>query len=297
VNDLNEDDRALLDLVRGGDEPTSADRHRVRAALAAQLGLGAGLVSGSAGASGGALASPWLVGWAAKILVTAVVVGELTGASAVAYRSMRPAALAARTVGVRSPREAPPSPMPEAMTAAPASVAATPPAAFAPAIDRDAPAPAPPRRVPGANPPLANAKPPALAIAEDPPSAGPPGASPAEMSLTPSEPPSPPPAALPMPPPLSPTTLEIETPLVGGAVAALHGGDAARALALLDEHARRFPTGALAQERMVERIAALCALRRQGEARSAAAAFLSSHGGSPLAERVRASCGGRDAIP
>jgi hypothetical protein len=51
----------------------------------------------------------------------------------------------------------------------------------------------------------------------------------------------------------------------------LHNGRPASALKALDEHQRRFPSGALAQERSAARIQALCALGRtsQAEAESA----------------------------
>ena len=76
-------------------------------------------------------------------------------------------------------------------------------------------------------------------------------------------------------------------------VAALHAGDAARALTLFDQHAREYPHGILAEERAAERIAALCALGREAEAREAGAAFLRDHRRSPLSARVRGLCGVR----
>jgi alpha-D-ribose 1-methylphosphonate 5-triphosphate synthase subunit PhnH len=91
--------------------------------------------------------------------------------------------------------------------------------------------------------------------------------------------------------PGSPSILESETRLVGAGVAALHAGDAARALTLLDQHAREYPHGILAEERAAERVAALCALGRAAEARQAAAAFLRDHVRSPLSPHVRGLCG------
>jgi hypothetical protein len=80
--------------------------------------------------------------------------------------------------------------------------------------------------------------------------------------------------------------------LVGAAVDALHKGDPARALVLLDEHARSYANGVLAEERAGERVIALCDLGRVAEARSAATDFLRAHAHAPLAGRVRASCAG-----
>ena len=45
MSDLLPDDRALLDQARGGLEPSSGDRARVRGALAAQLGIGVALAA------------------------------------------------------------------------------------------------------------------------------------------------------------------------------------------------------------------------------------------------------------
>ena len=65
---------------------------------------------------------------------------------------------------------------------------------------------------------------------------------------------------------------------------------ASAALVSLQEHARRFPSGALSQEREAVRILALCQLGRQSEARRAAKVFLRSAGASPLVPRIRESC-------
>jgi hypothetical protein len=66
-----------------------------------------------------------------------------------------------------------------------------------------------------------------------------------------------------------PTT---EVDLLDDAQDALRG-DAGRALALADEHARRFRFGALAQEREVIAIEALVRLQRNADARARAAEF------------------------
>jgi hypothetical protein len=89
---------------------------------------------------------------------------------------------------------------------------------------------------------------------------------------------------------LAPTTLEDETRLLREGVAALHAGNPAIALALLDEHAKTYPAGVLAEERSAERVNALCLLGRTDDARDAAAAFVREYPHSPLAARVRTSC-------
>ena len=85
-------------------------------------------------------------------------------------------------------------------------------------------------------------------------------------------------------------SLEGDVLLLQDAHRALAAGDAARAVRLLDEHARRFPSSALEPERAAENVFALCQLRRVDAARAAAAAFLAAHPDGPLAVRVRGSC-------
>jgi hypothetical protein len=92
--------------------------------------------------------------------------------------------------------------------------------------------------------------------------------------------------------PEGPASVEAEAELLREADVARKAGDAPRALALLDEHSARFPHGVLVQEREAERVVVLCALGRADEARAAASAFLREWPRSPLAGRVRASCGG-----
>jgi RNA polymerase sigma-70 factor (ECF subfamily) len=84
--------------------------------------------------------------------------------------------------------------------------------------------------------------------------------------------------------------LSDETALLRDAHAELENGDAARALAILDQHAQRFPRAVLTEEREAERIFAFCALGRQSEASERGRRFLLDHARSPLAARVRSSC-------
>jgi hypothetical protein len=92
------------------------------------------------------------------------------------------------------------------------------------------------------------------------------------------------------------STLEAELPLLREAQEALHTGDAARALARLNELAKRFPNGALAEEREAAHAIAACRLdgRREsggrGEGLAEAQAFARIHTASPLADRVREAC-------
>jgi outer membrane protein assembly factor BamD (BamD/ComL family) len=62
--------------------------------------------------------------------------------------------------------------------------------------------------------------------------------------------------------------------------------DPARALALAEEHARRHPAGALAQEREVLAIDALARAGRRDEAEARAARFRARYPGSASAPRI-----------
>jgi hypothetical protein len=85
-------------------------------------------------------------------------------------------------------------------------------------------------------------------------------------------------------------TIGRETQLLTSARAAVKGGNPDRALALLDEHARLFPNGWLANERAAERIIVLCSVGRRAEAVREARAFLDGRSKNPLTRRVEASC-------
>ena len=87
-----------------------------------------------------------------------------------------------------------------------------------------------------------------------------------------------------------PSDLDVEIALLQDANGAIRAKDGARALRLLDEHARRFPNGALGEESEAARVFALCAIGRADEARDVAGRFLREHPRSPLAQRVSRAC-------
>jgi outer membrane protein assembly factor BamD (BamD/ComL family) len=89
-------------------------------------------------------------------------------------------------------------------------------------------------------------------------------------------------------PPFS--SLAEELKLVTAAQAALDSGRHDDALALLQQHARRFPHGALAEEREAARVEALCGLGREHEAIRLADRFVIEFPGSPRSSRIRAAC-------
>ena len=80
---------------------------------------------------------------------------------------------------------------------------------------------------------------------------------------------SPPPAE----PALAESSLKAELELLRQARSALRGGRAARALEIVLDHRREYPTSAVAEERDATEISALCALGRHDEAEAKAAAM------------------------
>jgi len=82
-----------------------------------------------------------------------------------------------------------------------------------------------------------------------------------------------------------------ELDLVRKAASAISEQRWSQAIGLLDQHAARFPTGALTQERAGLLALSLCKLQRP-EGRTAAARFVHAYPDSPMIERLRASCPG-----
>jgi len=83
---------------------------------------------------------------------------------------------------------------------------------------------------------------------------------------------------------------ESELALVRRALTSLRDRDAERALALLADHAARYPSGAFATERRGLRVVALCAAGLVDQGQREQAAFLREAGSSPIAARVRSAC-------
>lgn len=264
MSGMTPDDERLLDVARGGHEPTDANRKRVRAAVLGTLGVGAGLgvTTATSAAAGASLV--------VKALATVAVVTAVAGGGWAAVRVTRsagPVASEGRAAHAG-----------ETIAAAPRS---------RPAPELAAPVSALPSVVATAPPTAPSASSPALPNA---------ARSRGRVPLNPSEArpvavvPAVPVAAADVARPAPATALEGETKLVSGGVAALHAGDPSRALALFDDHALTYPHGVLAEERSGERVLALCAVGRAAEARAAASQFLLAWPRSPLAARVRASC-------
>jgi len=249
MSELGPETRALLDAARSGDEPTPEDHARVKRRVWAQIGVAVGA---AAGASAGAAASN-AGATGAKAVAASAARAWLTwkGLAVVAVA----AGVGAGAYALARAWSAPPQSSGVVQIASPTAAGSTVPAATPPADSASA--------TPADSTPVVDVG--------QLPVAAPPSASGAAAA------------------PASSGSLQDELALIRAADAALRAGNPARALALTDEHARRFPRGALSEERAGMRILALCAMGNASS--SGAAAFLASHAGSPLAPRIRTACG------
>ena len=273
MSDMSPDAKALLDAARDGDDPGAQDDARTRRALVAKLGVGLAVAAsttastsaaaGAAGAGsamvGGALAASSAGMLVAKVFVAVALIGGIGAGGAAIYTSS--ASPVPDAPHVSAPVQPVPATRPIASITFAQAAAESPFANFHAADPADA--------VPSAAIPAPVRTAPTPAVRANP--AAPP--TPARSAANPRA-----------------GTLDEETRLVRGADAALRAGDPALALALLDDHARSFPNGVLAEERAAERVLALCAGGRAADARAAADAFLRERPGSALAPRVRSAC-------
>ena len=274
MSDMTPEDEALLREARLGLSMSESDQGRIKARVFAQVGVGLGVGASTIAASktavaavAGSVAPAPIVVAASSTLVAMKVVGGLlmlgcvVGGGTMALHEWRPAR---SPVVVASVTTAPPvgpaaattpvvPPRPVVSTPDPVSV-------VGPVVVR---------------PPQPSAPAPAIAARRPPPVVPEPVAAP--------EAPAPAPQA---------ATVALETRLLRDADEALRAGNGLRALALVEEHARSFPSGILAEERDAERVTVLCALGRVAQAREAAATFERDHPRSPLLARVRSSCAG-----
>jgi hypothetical protein len=92
-------------------------------------------------------------------------------------------------------------------------------------------------------------------------------------------------------PPRPPNRLAQEVEILSRAGADVRGGRAVSALQALDEHERKFPSGALAEERSAARVQALCALGRTKDAEAELARLARLSPDSAQSARARKACG------
>ena len=257
MSELSPDARSLLDAARDGDDPRVTDRVRVRRTLMATIGTGTALASSTAAtASVAATAGP------AKAVVATKVLGWLMAGGAAGLAVAIPIS-AIEPSGAPAPVETPPA------VVAPRAAEARAQAAPAVPVEGD---PAPAEQASEASPAPA------------------PATTPAPSPAKPTHPARPAPAGA----PATSAGLSDEVRVLNEAHVALRDGDSARALALLDDHRRRFSRGALGEERQAARVLALCDAGRVAEAKAAAERFLAASPRSPLAPRVRQSCALRE---
>jgi hypothetical protein len=88
----------------------------------------------------------------------------------------------------------------------------------------------------------------------------------------------------------TPQPIGDELSWVDAAQQALNRGEPSAALYLVQQHAFRYPQGALANERRAVQALALCALQRKAAARSVLSDLERTASSSPLVERVRLKC-------
>ncbi len=286
MSDLGEDgapiDRSLLDAARPALEPTDLQRSRLRRAVLGAIATSAvttgtaagaqaaasatGTATAAGAAGGGATAAGLGLGLGAKLAIGAIAIASVVAAVVASQPVGRGAAVQSGEARARPEGSSEASARIERARVAERTrepvVAETPEAPRAPASPLHVPAPAPARVaservVPRAPLPTRASEPSSTASALGP-------RAPAE----------------------DPVLAEMR--LLAQARAAIARHDGTAAMALLDEHARRFPTGELREERLANRVAALCALGEPERAHTEATAFFTSYPGSVHSSGVRA---------
>lgn len=275
MNELSREARRVVEAGRAGDDPTDADRARLRRAVMGAVAAGGIATAGTAhagaaaakGVACGAAAASKTVSLgsvAAKVILGVALAGAVGAGVAVgtsgeqALRGDVPAAtgVSPQHASAASPRGAQPG-----EGAAPVV------RAEAEGMEERAPEAAPVAPPAGAEARARSLPRPSGVGSQAKASAGTGGAGGG-----------------------SPSTLEDETRKLGEAHRALRSGDPERALKLLDEQSAAYAQGELREERAAARVLALCNAGKTAEASAAAASFLRENPLSPLADRVRAAC-------
>ncbi len=267
MSDLSNRTRELLETADGQDDPTGADRERVRGALALQLaaGVGAGAAVSAAGnasaAGAGAAGAAAGAGKAVFFVKVAVVAALVTGGGLGLWQLTRSTGSRPLAASVAlQPTQVPTPVGPEI----------PPPVATIDAPARDAGPALPSVPVP---PPGDRAR---AQVVSRP------------RAIRPETAPPAPPA----PRESRTQTLERETAALRAVRTALRDHDAPAAFAALEAYGRDFPEGLLAEEADALRVEALCALGHHDDAARAAASFLSRYPRSLHTARVERGCEG-----
>jgi hypothetical protein len=279
MSELSPDARDLIDTVGTADGPSAGDRKRIRAALFSAIAAGTTVAASTQvalGAHAGAgIAKAAVHGEIAAGTGLAALTGKGTMAVALWFIAGGAAGTAVATpVALYTER-----PEPAVVEPAPAARAGERTAPPAVAIARPTPVAA--NETPRAEAAQRVAEPAratrdsadeSAAILKDRSQPQPRLAAPANSPSAPS--------------------LATEVRLLKSAQRELSAANASASLALLDEHARLYPDGALKAERLAARVFALCKLGHVEQAREVAREFLRVAEGSPLVPRVLASCAG-----
>jgi len=247
----------VRDLIRSGidaDPPQDA-RAAVWGALATRLpgvgGAGGGGAAGPGPGAGAGAAGAAGASTAIKAVGALALLGLVAGGAGIAFNAKSPALASPSAI----PAVTPPS-----STIEPGTSAAITSTAVAPAATANEP---PPER---ASTPIASAAPSFVPAVPRGKATG---------------------ATATSSPPASHADLRDEAALLASAREAVQGGDARRALSILDEARQKHPTGVLVQEREVVAIEALARGGDKAAASRRAEAFLRAFPGSPHASHVR----------
>jgi hypothetical protein len=296
MKDLSPEARQLLESARHGDSPSAADRVRMRRALSTAVAAGGLSTSASAAAATKTALGGVSAGAAKSGIALWLALGAATGlATSAAVFVAAPAWKAHAVESARQPAAQPGKTAPAAQAPARVAISAI---ASATVQAHDEPAAAPTTSLAATEPfpaaasaaqgtPHKNKRAPENGTTDDVSRAAP-----AETAAEPETPGHGEPPAVAAAARSAPSSLGAETALLENARAALGRGDAAGALALLDEHERDFPRGVLVEERLAARVFALCGLGRTAEAERVAERLLRHSPSSPLRARVLQSCAG-----
>lgn len=282
MNELPPELSSLIASARVGHDPTPADQERVHAALLAKLGVAAVVTTGAVTTGASTTKAAFGVG-GAHAAVKALCVAALIATGTGIFYAVAPSPRAS----VSQPPVQPIQPIqPSRAQPLPAPAPATPKAE--PALRSAQPSVEPERKRSSAPRKPVRAPSAATRVAADS------GGQQTALQLAPVGT-TPEPVAVNEP---AVTAAVSGKPAPGGelvairaALTALRDQQPGAALTALEEHARRFPHGALMRERAGLRVVALCQLGRQDEGRREQAAYLAHDDSSALARRVSAACG------
>jgi hypothetical protein len=262
MNELGPEAQEILRNGREGDNPSPADRARIRAALMATIAAGAAsTVSPSANAAP-EVSLPASVG-TAKPLIGSIFGGFIGKGMVVVFLG----AASAGAIATWSKNTSPPTVKAVSVPEKPISN---------PVPKLDPVAPKAPEQVVVEKPNEPSVAP---SLPQDQPKA------PSVRTNTNITSPKAPEGS-----PESADTLIAETQRLREAHGAMRGGDPEKALALLSEQSAENEGQKLRAERAAARVLALCKLGRVSEAHAEAEAFLAQNPQSPLADRVRKAC-------